>query len=265
MPRASGSRPPVGFAETAKARNHAGMATTPAPKKAPNKARKPATAGKGAGSAVPGKQRTDWEAVERDYRTGKFTDGELSVSHSVTREAIVRRRGREQKADPTRWARDLAPHVRAATNALLMKETVADAITQDHTKVTGVVMAAAEVNTRVIMAHRTGLQALTQVKRSLLAQIEQAAANMADLSEIIEMARNPDENGMDRANDALRKAMGRSALVDDLKKLADVDEKVRKGEREAFGLDDASKPESDGLAAMATAELQKLRERLIND
>ena len=214
---------------------------------------------------MPGKQRTDWEAVERDYRTGKFTDGELSVSHSVTREAIVRRRGREQKADPTRWARDLAPHVRAATNALLMKETVADAITQDHTKVTGVVMAAAEVNTRVIMAHRTGLQALTQVKRSLLAQIEQAAANMADLSEIIEMARNPDENGMDRANDALRKAMGRSALVDDLKKLADVDEKVRKGEREAFGLDDASKPESDGLAAMATAELQKLRERLMHD
>ena len=79
------------------------------------------------------------------------------------------------------------------------------------------------------------------------------------------MVRKPDDNGIDRANDALRKAMSRSALVDDLKKLADVDEKVRKGEREAFGLDDASKPESDGLAAMATAELQKLRERLIND
>ena len=55
------------------------------------------------------------------------------------------------------------------------------------------------------------------------------------------------------------------ALVDDLKKLADVDETVRKGEREVFGLGDASKPESDGLAAMATAELQKLRERLMND
>jgi hypothetical protein len=31
--------------------------------------------------------------------------------------------------------------------------------------------------------------------------------------------------------------MGRSALVDDLKKLADVDEKVRKGEREAFSIE----------------------------
>ena len=51
------------------------------------------------------------------------------------------------------------------------------------------------------------------------------------------MVRKPDDNGIDRANDALRKAMSRSALVDDLKKLADVDEKVRKGEREAFDLD----------------------------
>ncbi len=77
--------------------------------------------------------------------------------------------------------------------------------------------------------------------------------------------RHPDENGVDRANDALRKAMSRSALVDDLKKLADVDEKVRKGEREAFGPDVGAKPENEGLAAMATAELQKLRERLMHD
>jgi hypothetical protein len=42
--------------------------------------------------------------------------------------------------------------------------------------------------------------------------------------------------------------MGRSALVDDLKKLADVDEKIRKGEREAFNIEslddtpDSAKP-----------------------
>ena len=62
------------------------------------------------------------------------------------------------------------------------------------------------------------------------------------------MVRNPDDNGMDRANDVLRKAMSRSALVDDLKKLADVDEKVRKGEREAFALDEdpeKNKPADD--------------------
>ena len=223
------------------------MATPPAAKK-PASEKTPAARKKPVGVAVPGKRRADWDAVERDYRTGEFTDGELASAHSLTREAIVRRRSKEQKADPSRWVKDLAPHVRAATNALLMQETVADAITQGHNKVTGAVMVAAEVNTRVILSHRTGLKAITDVKRTLLNQIEQAAANMTDLAEIIEMVRNPDDNGIDRANDALKKAMSRSALVDDLKKLADVDEKVRKGEREAFGLDDdpADKQEQQG-------------------
>ena len=88
---------------------------------------------------------------------------------------------------------------------------------------------------------------------------------MTDLAEIIEMVRNPDDNGIDRANDALRKAMSRSALVDDLKKLADVDEKVRKGEREAFGVDDDGKPDRKGLEEEATAELQALRARRLNE
>ena len=88
---------------------------------------------------------------------------------------------------------------------------------------------------------------------------------MAELSEVIEMVRNPDENGIDRANDALRKAMGRSALVDDLKKLAEVDERVRKGEREAFGLDVDVAPQDKGLADLATDELKRMRERLRNE
>ncbi len=242
------------------------MASKPAPK-AQSKASKPVAREKAAGVAVPGKRRIDWDAVERDYRTGEFTDGELATAHNLTREAVVRRRGKEQKADPSRWLKDLAPHVRAATNALLMQETVADAITQGHSKVTGAVMVSAEVNTRVILAHRTGLQAITKVKRALLEQIEQAAANMVDLADVIEMMRKPDDNGVDRANDALKKAMGRSALVDDLKKLADVDEKVRKGEREAFGLDDDPEDkakDANALPKMTDAQLALRITNLMN-
>ena len=36
----------------------------------------------------------------------------------------------------------------------------------------------------------------------------------------------------------MAKAMDRPQLVDDLKKLAEIDERTRKGEREAFNLDD---------------------------
>lgn len=235
------------------------MASNTAPKKAPPIATKPASRKKDAGAAVARKRRTDWEAVERDYRTGRFTLRELETKYEVNNSTISRR------ADKHGWTQDLSTAIKQATNAKLIQSIVAAECSTAQQNAADTVLAAAEVNKQVILGHRTGLLELTSVKRTLLGQIQQAAALLPDLAEVIEMVRNPDDNGIDRANDALRKAMSRSALVDDLKKLADVDEKVRKGEREAFGLDDIGRPEDEGLAAMATAELQRLRERLLND
>lgn len=202
--------------------------------KAPPTATKLVAAKKAAGASEPAKRRTDWEAVERDYRTDKFTLRELEAQHGVSYAQISR------KAKEHGWVKDLREVIKRATDAAVLRETV----TKAQKDTTDTVLVAAELNKQVILAHRHGLQALTNVKHTLLAQIEQAAVLLPDLADVIEMVRNPDDNGMDRANDALRKAMSRSALVDDLKKLADVDEKVRKGEREAFGLDVA--PEDAG-------------------
>ena len=235
------------------------MASNTAPRKAPPKATTPAAREKAAGAAVARKHRTDWEAVERDYRTGRFTLRELETKYEVNNSTISRR------ADKHGWTQDLSTAIKQATNAKLIQSIVAAKCSTAQQNAADTVLAAAEVNKQVILGHRTRLLELTSVKRTLLGQIQQAAALLPDLAEVIEMVRKPDDNGVDRANDALRKAMSRSALVDDLKKLADVDEKVRKGEREAFGLDDVGQPENEGLAAMATAELQRLRERLLND
>lgn len=214
------------------------MASKPAPKKTPPKATTPTALKKAVGTAVPGKRRTDWEAVERDYRTDKFTLRELAKKHDANHATIARRAEREG------WTKDLTGAIRKATNARVISETVQQKCDTAQQNATDTVLAAAEVNTRVILGHRTGLKAITDIKRTLLDQIQQAAALLPDLAEVVEMVRKPDDNSIDRANDALRKAMSRSALVDDLKKLADVDEKVRKGEREAFGLDVA--PEDAG-------------------
>ena len=233
------------------------MAATPKGRKPePHKSppAKPAATKKAAGVAAsarddakPAKPRADWEAIERDFRTGKFTLRELEAQHGVSYAQISR------KATEHRWTKDLREVIKHATDAALLRETVTNA----QKDVTETVLVAAEVNKQVILAHRHGLQAITQVKRTLLDQIQQAAALLPDLAEVIEMVRQPDDNGMDRANDALRKAMSRSALVDDLKKLADVDEKVRKGEREAFDLDldPAKQTPADDAKKMSDVEL----------
>lgn len=188
------------------------------------------------------KKKTDWEAVERDYRTGKYTLRELETKHGADHGLISRKARKEE------WKQDLGPAIKQATSAKLVEQLVTNEVTNSHQKVTNTIDVAATMSANVILGHRKGLMHITAVKDMLLGQIQQAAANMADLAEVIEMVRSPDDNGIDRANDALKKAMGRSALVDDLKKLADVDEKVRKGEREAFNIEsadenpDAAKP-----------------------
>ena len=182
-------------------------------------------------SAAPGKRRkVDYEALERDYRTGKFTLRELAEKHNLSHQAIAKR------AKPQGWTQDLGEQIRQATSAKLVANLVNQEVARSGQAVANTVLVAAEINTQVILGHRKGLNRITRIKELLLDQIEQAAANLPELAEVIEMVRNPDDNGVDKANDALRKALSRTGLVDDLKKLAEVDERVRKGEREAFNI-----------------------------
>lgn len=195
------------------------------------------------------KRKTDWEAVERDYRTGKYTLRELETKHGADDGLISR------KAKKSGWTQDLAIAIKQATSAKLAEQLVSKEVSKNQQNVSNTIDAAATMGMNVILGHRKGLKHITGIKEQLLAQIEQAAANMVNLADVIEMVRNPDENGIDRANDALKKAMGRSALVDDLKKLADVDEKVRKGEREAFSID--SEPEDTATAASRYTDAER--------
>jgi hypothetical protein len=226
------------------------MAKAPADRTSAPPTTAPAPESPAAGKPASTRTRVDWEAVERDYRTGQFTETELATKHGSSR-AAVNKHARKYK-----WTKDLQTEIRQATNAKLVAEMVATEVAKGGQRVANVVLAAAEVNKTVILSHRNRLGRIAEVAGTLMAQIEQAAQNMPDLSEVIEMVRNPDDNGVDRANDALRKAMDRPQLVEDLKKLAEINERVIKGERQAFRLDEAEDPEKQkaGDKALTDAE-----------
>lgn len=204
------------------------------------------------------RKRVDWEAVERDYRTGQFTETELAVKHGASRSAV------NKHALKYGWTKDLQTEIRQATNAKLVAEMVANEVAIGGKRVADTVLAVAEVNKDVILGHRTGLRRIANLTGVLMAQIEQAAEQMPDLSDVIEMVRNPDDNGVDKANDAMRKAMARPQLVDDLKKLAEINERVIKGERQAFNLDDKTGEDADGVKQDRTLTDAERAVRLYN-
>lgn len=196
---------------------------------------------------------TDWEAVERDYRTTHMTVRELEAKYGCSNSRI------SQRAKKYGWSRDLMPAIKLATEAKLIsaaaiEEEVSSQVKQTTRNLTNSVLIAAEINKNIILGHRKGLKEITETRDVLRNQVFAAASNLPDLEEVIEMLRKPDESGVDKANDAMRRALSRSSLVDDLKKLAEIDERVRKGEREAFNIQtgESDKPK-DSLSELLDA------------
>lgn len=167
--------------------------TPGAPPKGP-RARKPdaavaqpaeprASTPKTTGSSPAGRSKPDWDAIEAAHRTGRYSDGQLAEIHKVSREAIVRKRKKDQAEDPKRWQKDLREQVRQATAALLMRDevlkqqaNVTATITEGHTA--SQVVIAAECAKQVIQAHQ-------QRAASLIADSDQARSKLMGLLDTV--------------------------------------------------------------------------------
>lgn len=130
-----------------------------------------------ASAASTKKTRVDWDAVERDYRTGRFTLRELEAKHGVNNAQIARKK----KAQG--WTQDLSDAVRQATNAMLMTEIVSNEISAAQQNVSNAVLAAAEVNTRIIQGHRARLSALHEAVDAAKQKLMTLGYDVADIRE----------------------------------------------------------------------------------
>jgi uncharacterized protein Yka (UPF0111/DUF47 family) len=92
------------------------------------------------------------------------------------------------------------------------------------------------------MKHRSGLSRLAVLRDKLLDEVEAITDNLElfeKLGELMDES-GEDANGrfkQDKRNELYRRVISMEDRIDSTKKLAEIDEKVRKGEREAWGLD----------------------------
>lgn len=224
-----------------------GRPTTPSakPKSKPKTSSAAATPGSSPRTdQAPKRRRLDWEAIERDFATGKYTDGELAAKHQTSRETINRQRAKDQKADPRRWQKDLTRQVRDATQALLMHEAVTKevtgTITAGHTATA--ILVAAEVSKQVILQHRHELQAARTLAMELLAEVQSQRLLAAD-KELLAQVLAGNAEDIKQVNDAQRvvhKALATGSRVASVKALAETLTKLHSGERVAFSLDGSS-------------------------
>lgn len=192
---------------------------------------KPEEAGSTPAPATKKTKRHDWEAIERDYRTGKFSLRELEAKHGAAASEISRRARRPGKE----WTKDLAEAVKQATDAALIRELTTEA--QENT--TAVVLAVAEVNKQVILRHRSDIAQARSVTVALLNEIRSSTEEPEQLRALFEkVTEDMDQVGRSLLAQRFGDLMKVHSRVSSMHKLADTLAKLQVLERRAFGLDD---------------------------
>lgn len=102
------------------------------------------------------KHRFDWEAIERDYRTGKYSMQELANKHGPHVSTISNRAVRD------RWAQDVSEVVRVATQVEIARRTLLDEgyVEKVQGDLRETIEATAKFNANVASAHRRQLSTL---------------------------------------------------------------------------------------------------------
>lgn len=186
----------------------------------------------------------DWAQIEADYRAGFKPLRVIAEENGVSHTAIGKRARKEE------WSRDLSAKIRAKADLLVSKSVVSEEVSKQKAATERqTIEANAGLHVQVRLSHRRGLTKLSKLRDAMLEEIDAQTTEIDLLTEIVEIARNPDDSGNDRRNDLLQKIISLPNRVDSLKKLAEVDEKIRKGEREAYGIN----PDDDNPDAPAAA------------
>lgn len=183
-----------------------------------------------------GRKRVDWEAVERDYRASQMTLREMGDKHGCTHGAIA------QKAKKDGWSRDLTPAIQQATNAKLIEAALTTAVNGATQELTNTVLAVAEVNSRVILGHRSDLTQLRSAAHSLLHELTVSALLAEDQEILAQVLAGSGAEPVDeaRARAAVQKALSIPSRVSSIKALVESFDKLHVGERRAFGIKDES-------------------------
>lgn len=195
----------------------------------------------------PGEKDVDWGKVEAQYRAGIMTTRAIGAEHGISHGRV------SQKAKEFGWTRDLSAKIRATAEAKIAQQVAKEAAYQEHLtnpvnqaarRLTEqqVIEANADTQVAVIQSHKKGLNDLARLRDKMLAELELMTDHSQVLQEYVDTIdeSGPNDNGtwvVDRKAEMMRAILEAPERAKTLKVLSEVDERVRKGQREAFGID----------------------------
>jgi hypothetical protein len=176
-----------------------------------------------------------WHAIEAQYRLGHKSNQQLAVEFCVSNSSIGRR------ATKFGWVADKSYEVDAIRQSLLIQNASGNA-NANATPTEFEIKVAATVSADLVMSHRYGLARLGRVRDMLMIDLEQSIAldriQNIHLSSAAKESFEHDRLGQSFPEKSYgsKKLKSLSERTEILKKLSELDERIRRGEREAFGI-----------------------------
>lgn len=222
-------------------------------KKAPP-ARKPPARSKAKAEKEPERRKyqpLDWEAIERDYRTGKFTLRELADKYGTNDATIGRRITDDRKKDQTRWQKDLRDVVRRATDAKVMNALLEQQqVSEGQQRVSTAVQAAAEIGAKVILGQQERVRSAIDVVMRMLAELDATTMKADEIHDAFDRIISSELSGpaLVSAQQQFREFMRLHNRIGSVHKLMDALTKAQAQEAKAFGLErDGGQGEGDSF------------------
>lgn len=195
--------------------------------------------------------KTDWERIERDYRTGKFTLRELATKHGVSHQAIGKR------AKGKGWTQDLAAQIRQATSAKVVAKMVDAEVAKSGQAVANTLMVAAEIGAQVIVRHQHRVGRAVEVSMRMLEELDATTLKTDELEGLFEkVTAEVTGPNLILMQQRFRDFMRLHNRIGSAQKLMDALSKAQTLERQAFALDEKGK-DADEFANMTDDELEE--------
>lgn len=195
------------------------------------------------------KPAIDWEAIEPEWRAGIKTKLQLSEEFKVSRAAI------DKHFAKAGIERDLTERIRAKADSLVTQ----DAVTREVTSATKaaekeIVEANAELQARVRREQRTDITRSRTLVMKLISELEQQTDNLGLYEQLAELLFDPgveatkeQKAAQDKRLDLFDKVISLGGRTKTMKDLSDSLKTLVALEREAFGIDDRSKPDAQTI------------------
>lgn len=182
------------------------------------------------------KKDVDWQGLETAYRAGK-SFRLLAKEFGISSTRI------SQVAEENNWTRDLTAVIAEKTKSKLNAANLNAKLNGEQAaakKATEreVIEATAEVQTNIVLAHRTDIQRSRKLVMTLLEELELQTDNVDLLKDLAALMLQDGGEAQDRRNELFNKVINLSSRAGTMKTLSESLKSLVTLERQAFNVDD---------------------------